>query len=302
MKLDLSGRNILITGASSGIGRAISVLIFSAGANVFLLGRDTERLRITAELCCAARENCGNIETDKFDKNKINANKTDANKINANKIDKDKIDATGKIDAGKIVPVTYDLSSDPDDIPKLFQRLAGEYGEFSGLVHSAGIEMARPLRSIKTANLINTYVVNAVSGAMLMKGLSLTGVHCKTGSSAVLISSVSASCGNAGLLCYSMSKGAVESCVKTLAIELISAKIRVNCIAPAMIKTPMTENGTYKKIQELGNDRKDLVELRHPMGFGEPNDVANAALFLLSDKSKYINGITLFADGGYSTL
>ncbi|MDR2641799.1 MAG: SDR family oxidoreductase [Planctomycetaceae bacterium] len=260
MKTDLSGRNILITGASSGIGRAVSILVFAAGANVFLLGRDTERLKETAKLC----------------------------------------EETSHNDCAKIVPMSYDLTAEPDDIPKLFQRLAGDYGEFSGLVHSAGIEMARPLRSIKTANLINTYMSNAVSGAMLMKGLSLTGVHNNFGTSAVMISSIAASCGNAGLLCYSMSKGAVESCVKTLAIELISSKIRVNCIAPAMIKTPMTENGTFQKIQSIGNERKDLVESRHPMGFGEPNDVANAALFLLSDKSKYINGITLFIDGGYS--
>ncbi|MDR1484681.1 MAG: SDR family oxidoreductase [Planctomycetaceae bacterium] len=260
----LRERNILITGASSGIGRAVSVVVCAAGASVVLLGRDKDRLNETAELC---------------EKTPLPED------VNCPR---------------KIVPVTYDLAADPDDIPKLFQRLARDYGEFSGLVHSAGIEMARPLRSIKTANLLNTYIVNAVSGVMLMKGLSLTGVHSKSGASAVLISSVSASCGNAGLLCYSMSKGAVEACVKTLAIELISSKIRVNCIAPAMIKTPMTEQGTYQKIQSMGDERKDLVELRHPMGFGEPDDVANAAGFLLSDASKYINGITLFTDGGYS--
>ncbi|MDR0391527.1 MAG: SDR family oxidoreductase [Planctomycetaceae bacterium] len=259
----LFGRNILITGASSGIGRAVSVAACAVGANVVLLGRNEERLQETVELC----------------------RKTFDGKLNCSR---------------EVVSLSYDLVADPDDIPKLFRRLADSYGEFSGVVHSAGIEMARPLRSIKTANLLNTYITNAVSGAMLLKGLSLAGVHCKSGSSAVLISSVSASCGNAGLLCYSMSKGAVESCVKTLAIELIGSKIRVNCIAPAMIKTPMTENGTYQKIQDLADERKDLVELRHPMGFGEPDDVANAALFLLSDASKYINGVTLFTDGGYS--
>ncbi|MDR2346394.1 MAG: SDR family oxidoreductase [Planctomycetaceae bacterium] len=267
MQTDLSRRNILITGASSGIGRAVSVAVYESGASVFLLGRNIERLDETAKLCTSThsaehKDNSGEVR--------------------------------------KIVPISYDLTADPDDIPKLLQRLSSEYGEFSGIVHSAGIEMARPLRSIKTLNLVNTYIINAVTGAMLIKGLSLVGVHSKSGSSAVLISSISASCGNAGLLCYSMSKGAVESCVKTLAIELISSKIRVNCIAPAMIKTPMLEKGTYQDIQSLGDSRKDLVELRHPMGFGEPKDVANAALFLLSDASKYVNGITLFTDGGYA--
>ncbi|MDR1479865.1 MAG: SDR family oxidoreductase [Planctomycetaceae bacterium] len=264
MKTDLFGRNVLITGASSGIGRAVSVMVYAAGANVFLLGRNTERLEETASMCMACGENA--CEKEKRE----------------------------------VVWLSYDLVAEPDDIPKLFQRLAGEYGVFSGLVHSAGVEMVRPLRSIKTVNLVNTYIANAVSGVMLMKGLSLAGVHSESGVSAVLISSISASCGNAGLLCYAMSKGAVESSVKTLAIELISSKIRVNCIAPAMIKTPMTENGAYQKIQNIDGERKDFVELQHPMGFGEPDDIANAALFLLSDASKYINGITLFADGGYS--
>ncbi|MDR1291414.1 MAG: SDR family oxidoreductase [Planctomycetaceae bacterium] len=264
MKTDLWGRNVLITGASSGIGRAVSVMAYDSGASVFLLGRHVERLNETAKMCDAC-------EYDVYE-----------------------------IRERKIVPVPYDLTADPDDIPKLLQRLAGEHGAFSGLVHSAGIEMARPLRSIKTANLVNTYIANAVSGAMLMKGLSLSGVHNESGASAVLISSIAASCGNAGLLCYSMSKGAVESCVKTLAIELLNSKIRVNCIAPAMIKTPMTENGTYQQIQNIENEQKNSIASKHPMGFGEPDDIANAALFLLSDTGKYINGITLFADGGYS--
>ncbi|MDR1925840.1 MAG: SDR family oxidoreductase [Planctomycetaceae bacterium] len=254
ISFDLTGKTVLVTGASSGIGRAVSVAVSHAGAAVILIGRNTDRLNETAAIC-----------------------------------------------KGNIVTIMYDFALDPDDIPKWMQKITREHGVLSGLVHAAGIEMARPLRAIKTKNLVDTFITNAVSGAMLMKGLSLTGVNNKDGSSAVLISSVSASCGNAGLLSYSMSKGAVESCTKTLAIELVNTKIRVNCIAPAMIKTPMTQNGTYQKIQDIGDERKDLLESRHPMGFGEPDDVAAAALFLLSDASKYINGITLFTDGGYSS-
>ncbi|MDR2761100.1 MAG: SDR family NAD(P)-dependent oxidoreductase, partial [Planctomycetaceae bacterium] len=96
MSTDLSGRRILITGASSGIGRAAAIAVCEAGGNVFLLGRNVERLNETAKLC-----------------NEIRLN-NDLNNDLSNRLS----------ESCEIVPVVYDLTNDPDDIPKLFQRLS----------------------------------------------------------------------------------------------------------------------------------------------------------------------------------
>jgi NAD(P)-dependent dehydrogenase (short-subunit alcohol dehydrogenase family) len=81
-----------------------------------------------------------------------------------------------------------------------------------------------------------------------------------------------------------------------MALELASKKIRVNCISPAIVKTELV-NELFTELPEGAMDR---IKSLHPLGFGSPEDIANACVFLLSDEAKWITGSNLVIDGGYS--
>ena len=242
ISFDLTGKNILVTGASSGLGQGIAVAAAEAGAFVVLVARNEERLKATAVRC---GEKCA------------------------------------------VEP--YDLM-ELDKLPRFVMDLAKKYGPFSGLVHSAGIAVQQPLKMVRATSLIETFSINCISGIMLVKGLSAHGTYNENGTSVVMLSSVSGIVGVPGQLGYCASKAALELAVKTMALELIPQKIRVNTIVPATIQTPMIDNVT-----EVSNDFRD----KHPSGIGEVNDVAAGAVYLLSDASKYVVGTALHIDGGY---
>jgi NAD(P)-dependent dehydrogenase (short-subunit alcohol dehydrogenase family) len=101
--------------------------------------------------------------------------------------------------------------------------------------------------------------------------------------------------GKPGRSASCLSKGAIESAVKALALELIPENIRVNAVAPAMIETKMLE----EYFDSIPETTKSSILAELPMGFGTIGDVASAAIFLLSDASRYITGTSLLVDGGY---
>jgi NAD(P)-dependent dehydrogenase (short-subunit alcohol dehydrogenase family) len=183
-----------------------------------------------------------------------------------------------------------DLLADMDKLPRFVMNLAKKYGQFSGLVHSAGVTVQQPLKTVRVSNLIETFSVNCVSAVMLIKGLSALGSYNENGTSAVLLSSVSGHIGVRGQLGYCASKAALELSAKTMALELIPQKIRVNTIAPATIQTPM--------ISDIDVTTDDFC-YKHPSGIGTVEDIASGAIYLLSDASRYVTGTTLSIDGGY---
>lgn len=98
--------------------------------------------------------------------------------------------------------------------------------------------------------------------------------------------------GKAGITGYAASKGAIKLLTQTLAIDYAAKGIRVNAVSPGYIDTPLLKNAS----QEM----KDALIKLHPIGrLGRPEEVANAVLFLASDKASFINGISLLVDGGY---
>ena len=82
-----------------------------------------------------------------------------------------------------------------------------------------------------------------------------------------------------------------------MALELVSKKIRVNCVSPAYVKGTLMSDDLFQNISE---ESKEKIIAMHPLGLGTSEDVANACIFLLSDASKWITGINLVVDGGYS--
>jgi NAD(P)-dependent dehydrogenase (short-subunit alcohol dehydrogenase family) len=102
--------------------------------------------------------------------------------------------------------------------------------------------------------------------------------------------------GSATIVGYSMSKAALIGMSRSMALELAPRRIRVNCVAPAFVRTPM-----YSKVMGFWDPEQEArIAALHPLGEGEPEDIANAIAFLLADTGKWITGTVLTVDGGYT--
>lgn len=158
-------------------------------------------------------------------------------------------------------------------------------------VHFAGVNKLMPLKTASIQNIDLTFNVNFFSIIEILKAL-LKKVNNDTLNNVVLISALVSERGNVGNSIYACSKGAINSLVYTLSREL-APKIRINALMPGAIETPMTANLNEDYLEEMRRDT--------PLGFGTPQDVVDYVEFLISQKSKWITGQTLFVDGGRST-
>jgi NAD(P)-dependent dehydrogenase (short-subunit alcohol dehydrogenase family) len=247
--MELINRTILVTGASSGIGRETAILLSQLGARLILVSRNPEQLEKTLSL----------------------------------------LDGT----AHRIHE--FDLSA-VDDISSWMKAIVSKTGSLHGLVHSAGMQFTSPLRITTGANLEELMRVNVTAAFALARAFRQKGVS-SPGSSLVFLSSVMGIVGQSGQTAYSASKGALISLTKSLALELSRENIRVNCVAPALVRTEMSN----KMLQALTPDQVTQIEAMHPLGIGAPRDVANAIAFLLADTGRWITGTTLVVDGGYTS-
>jgi NAD(P)-dependent dehydrogenase (short-subunit alcohol dehydrogenase family) len=243
--LDLTGKRILVTGASSGIGRACAVLCSQLGASVVLVARDEKRLGETL----------------------------------------------GQMPGGEHMLVSFDLG-DLENYEDLFRLFTAEQ-KLNGIVHAAGICPAMPIQSVSLPTMQEVMNINYFAFMELVKWFSKK--KYSSGGSVVGVSSVSGYAGWQGGSLYSGSKGAMDSSVRSLAIELAPKKIRVNSVVPSNIRTPMLDG-----IVSVGGDEAaKQILAKQPLGLGEPEDVANAVAFLLSDAARFITGTQLVVDGGY---
>jgi NAD(P)-dependent dehydrogenase (short-subunit alcohol dehydrogenase family) len=186
--------------------------------------------------------------------------------------------------------------SDFQALPGLVDQIAEKYGRIDVLVNNAGINMKKPMSDVTDEDFqriisVNTSGVFALTREVVryMKDQDSKGVI-------INISSMAAQYGLPYVIAYTASKTAIDGMTRALAVELGPLGIRVNAIAPGFIRTPMSSKA-------LDNDpaRRDKVLGRTPLGrLGEPEDVANAVSFLVSDQAKFINGVILMVDGGNS--
>lgn len=182
------------------------------------------------------------------------------------------------------------------DLKVNIQQIAKQNGPFNGFVHFAGKPYISPLKSVSQHKAEELFKLNTYSAIELAKVFTLKDVYVQHNGSIVLISSVYGLVGSAANVAYAMSKSALHGITKSLAIELSVKGIRVNCIAPGFIKTPMLEAVSdsfqteyYEKLTQL-----------HPLGLGEANDIASTVIFLLSDMAKWITGTIIPVDGGFT--
>lgn len=164
-------------------------------------------------------------------------------------------------------------------------------GPVHGVLHCAGISRLCPVRMMTPEHLREVQAINFDAPVLLTQGL-LKRSLVAPGGSLVFVSSIAAHIGVAGVGAYSASKAALIAFARCLAMEVVKRKIRVNCLSPALVETPLLD-ATAEITGTIEEERKN-----YPLGFGKPDDVANAGIFLLSDASRWITGTTLVMDGG----
>lgn len=171
-----------------------------------------------------------------------------------------------------------------------------KFGKLNGFVHCAGIPYISPLKSISKEHCDLVYNINTYAGVELAKQFINRRIYAGINGSIVFISSVYGLVGSAANVGYALSKGANVAITKSLAMELAPRGIRVNCIAPGFIKTPMA-----KQVDTKMDDNYNLrLEELHPLGLGQTEDIAYGILYLLSDMSKWVTGTVMNIDGGFT--
>ena len=184
--------------------------------------------------------------------------------------------------------------SDDEAASKTVGEIAKD-APIDGLFYSAGSSLVAPARMTKRKQIDNVFGAAVIGALGVARAVSRKGVM-RDGGSVVFMSSVSALRGRKGMVAYSAAKAATSGFVRALAIELAERAIRVNSIAAGAIETEMHQSFTESVSEEMVSAYRDL----HPLGFGRAEDVANAALFLLGDASRWITGVDLSVDGGYA--
>ena len=239
---NLKQNNIVVTGATGGIGNSIIEKLYNAGANILATGTKNEKLE---EL----KKKFQNIQTIKFD-----------------------------------ISQTENLENFIDDATKKLE------GKLDCLVNNAGVTQdnlairmsIEEWKKVIEINLTSTFLISKFAIKKMLKN--------KKGK-IINITSVVGHTGNLGQTNYTASKAGIVAMSKSLAIEYAKKNINVNCISPGFIKTAMTD-----KIDEKF---KEVIISKIPSArLGEPEDVANAVIFLASSHSDYINGETLHVNGG----
>jgi predicted outer membrane repeat protein len=186
------------------------------------------------------------------------------------------------------VSIPADLTH-ADEINQLVEQLPA----LDGVVFSAGITGHLPAKFILEED-INTYFNTNYKAPVLLTGRLLKKKKLNNKASILFLSSIATKFPYYGGALYSSTKAAIELYSKVLAVELASKGIRSNCISPSFVKTPMVDSAAETISDEVMEKFRKMM----PLGFGEPGDVANAVIFLLSDASRWVTGSNLVLGGG----
>lgn len=250
-KSTFADRWVLVSGASSGIGRAIAIELSRQGARVALVARGRAGLDATAALCEGGPDRTAVLE-----------------------LDLSRADAIGPAVA----------------------ELVTRTGRLYGVCHCAGAVQTLPLAATKPDRVRSMFDLNFVAGIELARALTRRDVLDEQGGSFLWIASVYAHVGAPGQIGYAASKGAITAALRSMALELVPRKVRVNCLSPGLVKTAMTDAANSRMTAEHWAH----IESLHPLGAGQPEDVALAAAFMLSPKNRWMTGADLIIDGGYT--
>ena len=177
---------------------------------------------------------------------------------------------------------------EPIDVTTLLRS----QGPFDGIFHGAGSELILPLRLTDDARYRQT-MRYADSTFAILRAAASKGVL-NEGSGVVIMSSVAAGRGTAGMACYGAARAAVESMVRVAARELAPRRIRVNALAAGAFKSALHD----RLVSRMPEASLAAYEAAHPLGFGTAADVAETAFYLLN--APWVTGTTVTVDGGLS--
>lgn len=199
--------------------------------------------------------------------------------------------ATGIGDA--CLAVSADVSS-ASDVQKLVSATIDKFKRINILVNNAAVLLPGTAESLSQEDFDQTFAIN-VRGLWLLSRAVLPHMRASGGGSIVNIASVLSMVGARNRVAYAASKGAVMAMTKAMALDHAAENIRVNCIAPGIVETEMVARFSTDEAA-----RKQRIAM-HPMGrFGQPQEIASAAVFLASDDSGWTTGSVLTIDGGFS--
>lgn len=185
--------------------------------------------------------------------------------------------------------VQMDISKE-DSVTAAVEKVVAHFGEVDGIVNNAGVTKDQLLLRMKTEDFDSVIQTNLRGTFLVTRGFLKPLIKARKGS-IVNITSIIGQTGNAGQANYAASKAGTEAFCKSIAQEVASRNVRVNCVAPGFINTEMTE--------VLTDDQKNGILSKIPLGtIADPKEIAYAVSFLLSDESKYITGHTLSVNGG----
>lgn len=236
---------VVVTGAASGIGRAVSLLLNQLGASVIAVDRNNDGLK--------------KLQNDAaFPEN--------------------------------IFTEICDLVSDIAALPGFVTNLKEKYGKLNGLVCAAGMTQLKPLQIADMNDYQQIFNLNYFAPIFLAKGFVDRRNNVGKGAAVVFISSIEALTARRAMSAYAGTKAALSASAKAIAKEVAQNGVRVNCIMPGDVKTPMTE-----AIPNMLAERAPLF----PLGIGKPEDIAALAAFLLSDQAAWITGKDYIIDGGF---
>jgi len=241
----LEGKTILVTGASSGIGRATAIECSKLGATVIITARNEERLNETFQA----------LEGDK-----------------------------------KHLQFLADLTVDED-----LQKLVEQLPRLDGMSCNAGIGKTKPISFVSYKDFEQVFQTNLIAPVFLTK-LVVRKKKLNRPSSIVYTASIGGVfLHNKGNSVYGTSKSALDSFMQYAAHEYAEKEIRCNCVNPGMIETPLIHRG------ELTNEQLELDAQSYPLKrYGNPQEIAWAIVYLLSNASAWVTGTSLKIDGGFS--
>lgn len=191
------------------------------------------------------------------------------------------------------------ISHDQTDLghqKELVADIVAKTGSIDGLVNCAGISTVLPLKLMTPVTVEQYFRTNVYGPIELTRQVLIIKNVSKEGASVIFFASVMGVVGENAKSLYSMTKGAVISGARSLAIEYAKKKIRVNVVSPGVVVTLINAHQSYI----ADPDKRAVLEGQHPLGLGQTEDVANACIYLLSDASRWVTGQNLVIDGGYT--
>ena len=235
----------IVTGASSGLGQGVVLLLNKLGATVIGIARNHARLEETRNKC----EHPENFFAEELD-----------------------------------------VTADIDGLPTYVKSLREKYGKFRGMAICHGISRVSPMQLVSYTSLQEMFNCDYFAPMMLAKGFVDRRNNTGRGAALVAIASISALACHRGMIEYAGAKAGLVASMRALSREVAPFGVRVNTVCPADVKTPM--------VMCSSNEGKKERETKYPLGFGEPEDVANMIVYLLSDDAKWITSQNYVIDCG----